>query len=277
MHLRRFRSSNTTAHRGRETSPLPSLRQTDDLRAQLGRVQQALAHSRFSEADQLLHPLVRRVGLLAEVEYLSDAPSAAASQERIPTPEPLPEPSRPIYHTNVAFVAALMARLLPAEQEMGLTGTRLSPNRFTLDSGVPLPGEASAVHVTPNPAAVADMQDYFWACGQSLYAIAHSHPGDTPRSCHPSPTDRKTHGELETAGFPLIGLIVVPGYVCAWSVNRPFELAIEGSGYEVVEGAPTLTVYRLDPALYETVRKLGGAIAVGPGRGALPPAAHPRI
>jgi hypothetical protein len=188
---------------------------------------------------------------------------AAALAERLTVHPPPPPPAVPRLSTisvSALFLAQLCRALLPAEQLMALSGAELGPHTYTLDTGVYLQGEYSAIHVKPTMASVWAAYTAFWAMGSTIRVLAHSHApaNDLPRATAPSSVDLDTVTAIQAYA---LGVIVVAGgdgaYVRSFSPNQAFRLSVCGDGYDSLSPpAPGQELVRLSPALLAEARTL---------------------
>jgi hypothetical protein len=223
--------------------------QSDTIYAELELLTDAYRTGRYHEACTVqaqLTAATRHWPLFEAIQRFLDGPSAAAA-------------AVPTYVMSSFFMASLVARLLPAERLVVLTGAKLADNLYDLSAGAPLPGVASKIHVAPSPTVVADVQELFWDAGTTIRCFAHSHPGDSSAATTPSGVDMATARQLE-AHYPTIGIIVCAGgFFRAFSAERPFCLSIVGKGYEVLDEAQH--TYRIEPRLLSRVQQLDAFVA----------------
>ena len=93
------------------------------------------------------------------------------------------------------------------------------------------PQRQSPVYAKGKAQSCSDVLIEILERGQRLYAVAHSHPGSGPEATHESSTDVKYLGRIQRAGADAIGVIVTrDGYVRFFSVEKPFEVEIQGKG-----------------------------------------------
>ena len=72
--------------------------------------------------------------------------------------------------------------------------------------------------------------------GFKLQIMAHSHPGRGAWATSPSSIDMKYLGTIQKAGAEVAGIIVTrDGHVRFFTVYKPFEIDIQGSGVEYVD------------------------------------------
>lgn len=108
----------------------------------------------------------------------------------------------------------------------------------------------AGTHVIPleceerNPVFAQAMQDEISQvafeianAGHRMVAIIHSHPGTGPQANHHSATDARTQRAWEATTKIVSGIWSRDGYLRFFTVEKPYEVVVVGTGVEQVEPA----------------------------------------
>jgi len=155
---------------------------------------------------------------------------------------------RPLYLVSAPFLREAFNTLTKTADEnlVCVTGPENGGNVFALTRLVTFElAQKSAVCASPDPSSELDALMRLDEDGLRLLATFHSHPGQGAGATHPSGVDLATQQRLEKAGYPAIGTIFSRGgFIRFYTKDRPFQLAVSGSGCEQMEE----NVYRLKGA-----------------------------
>ena len=143
---------------------------------------------------------------------------------------------RPLYLVGSRFLMGALDTLTetPDEHLVYATGPEDGKESFALSQLVTFKlAMKSQVSAAPDPisqtAALTELDER----GERLLAVLHSHPGHGAGATTPSSVDQSTQEGLEKMGYPTIGAIFSrDGFVRFFSVNRPFRVAVSGTGIE---------------------------------------------
>jgi hypothetical protein len=111
------------------------------------------------------------------------------------------------YIVPAALLYKAAQLLLPPERLCFVTGIKRGHNTIVLTDLIEVQGEASRVHVRPDPASVLRIHQQLLAMGQDVEALFHSHPGWGIEATQPSFQDLRTVEGWEE-GAPFIGAII---------------------------------------------------------------------
>lgn len=141
------------------------------------------------------------------------------------------------YLVGVPFLRDVVRMLTRTRNEdlVYVTGLADPEGVYALTRVVRLDLDRGVAHATPIPKSAAHALLRLEEAGELLLATFHSQPGRGPRATEPSQLDLATQQRLERAEYPTIGAIVSrDGFIRFYSVDRPFRVAVSGTGYERV-------------------------------------------
>src|SRR5438552_162854 len=108
-----------------------------------------------------------------------------------------------IYVVPASLLCEAASLLQPPERLCFATGCKLFDGRIIfLNQLVPVEGQASRVHVTPNPASLLKAQKRLWDMGLQIEGQLHSHPGFSSEATHASHIDLDTARRWERGSHP---------------------------------------------------------------------------
>ena len=142
----------------------------------------------------------------------------------------------PLYLVGASVLMGAFQTLTetPDEHLVYATGPEDGKRSFAISKLVTFKlAEKSAVSAAPDPTSQLEALTELDRHGERLLAVLHSHPGHGAGATTPSSVDRSTQEGLEKMGYPAIGVIFSrDGFVRFFSVNRPFRVAVSGTGIE---------------------------------------------
>jgi len=142
----------------------------------------------------------------------------------------------PLYLVGASFLTGAFETLTktPDEHLVYATGPEDGKRAFAISQLVTFElAEKSAVSASPDPTSQLEALTELDRRGERLLAVLHSHPGHGAGATTPSSVDRSTQEGLEKMGYPTIGAIFSrDGFIRFFSVNRPFRVAVSGTGIE---------------------------------------------
>jgi hypothetical protein len=146
--------------------------------------------------------------------------------------------SVPLYLASASFLKTTFESLTetPDEHLVYATGPEDGKQAFALTRLITFGlAEQTPVSAKPEPTSQRDALIELDRQGERLLAVLHSHPGHGESATKPSSVDQTTQEGLEKMGYPAIGAIFSrDGFVRFFSVNRPFRVAVSGTGVERV-------------------------------------------
>jgi hypothetical protein len=144
----------------------------------------------------------------------------------------------PLYLASASFLKTTFESLTvtPDEHLVYATGPEDGKQAFALTRLVTFElAEQSPVCAKPEPMSQLNALMELDRSGERLLAVLHSHPGNGEDATNASSDDLTTQEGLEKMGYPAIGAIFSrDGFVRFFSVNRPFRVAVSGTGVEKV-------------------------------------------
>jgi hypothetical protein len=94
----------------------------------------------------------------------------------------------------------------------------------------------SPVYAKGTAKSCADAEIEILEHGNSLHAMAHSHPGRGPSATCPSGIDINYLGRIQSIGSEAIGVIITrDGFVRFFTVTKPFRVLVTGTGITQLE------------------------------------------